>query len=109
MVEESRKLKLNFPQYIHIYMEVPRLGVESELWLLAYATARAMSDWSRVSDLHHSSKQCQILNPLSKAKDRTCVLMDTSWVRYPLSHNGNSQKASFKIPYLDTTSLIPHL
>ena len=27
-----------------------------------------------------SSQQCQILNPLSRARDRTCVLMDTSQV-----------------------------
>ena len=26
--------------------------------------------------LHHSSWQCQILNPLSKARDRTCIFMD---------------------------------
>ena len=26
------------------HMEVPRLGVELELWLLAYATATAMQD-----------------------------------------------------------------
>ena len=38
---------------------------------LAYATATAMSDPSHVCDLHYSSRQCQILNPLSEAKDRT--------------------------------------
>ena len=30
------------------------------------------------SDLNHSSQQCGIHNPLSKARDRTCVLIDTS-------------------------------
>ena len=30
--------------------------------------------------LHHSSRQHQILNPLSKARDRTCILMDPSQV-----------------------------
>uniref|UniRef100_A0A8D1A9M0 Uncharacterized protein n=1 Tax=Sus scrofa TaxID=9823 RepID=A0A8D1A9M0_PIG len=25
-----------------------------------------------------------------EARDGTCILMDTSWVHYPLSHNGNS-------------------
>ena len=35
--------------------------------------------------------QCQILNPLSKARDRTHVFMDASWVHLPPSHNGNSQ------------------
>ena len=34
----------------------------------------------RVCDLHHSLPQCRIFNPLSKARDRTCVLMDTSQI-----------------------------
>ena len=29
-------------------------------------------------DLHHSSQQCHILNPLSEARDQSCILMDTS-------------------------------
>ena len=58
-------------------MEVPRLRVESELQLLAYTTAAATRDPSCVSDLCHSSQQCQILNALSEARDRTLVLMDT--------------------------------
>ena len=37
------------------HMEVPRLGVESELQLPAYATATAMPDLSYICDLHHSS------------------------------------------------------
>ena len=59
-------------------MEVPRLGVESELQLLAYTTAIAMRDPSHVCDLHHSSGQRQIPDPLSEARDQTCILMDTS-------------------------------
>ena len=47
------------------HMEVPRLGVELELQPLAYATATAMQDPSHVCNLHHSSWQCQILNPLT--------------------------------------------
>ena len=62
-----------YPQY----MEISRLGVESELQLWAYTTATAM--WAR-----------HIPNPLSKARDRTCVLMDPSGVHNLLSHNGNS-------------------
>ena len=64
------------------HMEVPRLGFESELQLMAYATVTATWDPSHVCDLHHSSQQCQILNPLSEAKGRTCILVDTSWLRY---------------------------
>ena len=49
-----------------MHMEVPRLGVESELYPLAYTTATVMPDPSHVCDLHLSSQQRQVLNPLSK-------------------------------------------
>ena len=51
---------------------------EMELQLLAYATAR--QDPSCVCDLNHSAWQCRILNPLSEARDQTCILMDTSQI-----------------------------
>ena len=46
------------------HMEVPTLGVPSELRLPAYTTATATWDPSHVFNLHHSSQQCRILNPL---------------------------------------------
>ena len=61
-------------------MEVPRLGVESELQLPAYTTATAKPDPSCICSLHHSSWQCQILNLLSETKNRTCILMDPSQI-----------------------------
>ena len=61
-------------------MEVPRLGIESELQLLVYTTATATPDLSCVFDLHHSSQPQQIPNPLRAAKDGTHILMDTSGV-----------------------------
>ena len=51
-----------------------------ELQLPAYTTATAMRDPCCVCDLHHSSWQRRILNSLSKARDQTPVLMDTSWI-----------------------------
>ena len=62
------------------HMELPRLGVESELQLPASTTAIAVPDPSHICDLHHSSWQRRILNPLSEAKDRTRILMDTSQI-----------------------------
>jgi len=44
--------------------------------------AIATLDPSRVCDLHHSSWQCWILNPLSKVKNYTRILIDISWVHY---------------------------
>ena len=61
-------------------MEVPRLGIEQELQLPACTTATAMQSLSHVYDLHHSSLQCRILNPLREAKDQICIFMDTSQI-----------------------------
>ena len=47
------------------HMEIPKLGVESELQLLAYATARAMLDLNHICSQHHTLWQCQ----LSEARD----------------------------------------
>ena len=54
-------------------MEVPRLGVESELQLPATATATATPDLSHICNL----RQQQILNLLSEARDGTHILTDT--------------------------------
>ena len=56
------------------HMEVPWLGVQSELQPLAYSTA--IATW----DQWYSSRWCWILNPPSEARDWTPVLMDLSWV-----------------------------
>ena len=58
-----------------------QLGLEVELQPLAYTTATATQDLSRVCSLYHSTCKHWILNPLSKARDRTCVLMDASQIR----------------------------
>ena len=70
------------------HMDVPRLGVESELQLLAYTTATATLDLSCVFDLYHSSQHLPILNPLSKARDGTPIPVNTSQVHYPWATMG---------------------
>ena len=77
------------------HVEVPRLGVESELQLPAYTTATATPNPSHICNLHHSSWQCWIPNPLSKARHQTFVLMDTNRVCQPLIHYGNASGDSF--------------
>ena len=58
-------------------MEVSRLGVELVLQLQGYATAMPILDLSHICKLCPNLQQCQILNPLSEARDQTCILMDT--------------------------------
>ena len=70
------------------HMEVPRLGLSSELQLPAYTTATAMPDLSHVCDLHHKSQQPRILNPLSKARDGTHNLMVPSQIRFHCATTG---------------------
>ena len=56
------------------------LGVELELQLQAYTTATSMPDPSSIwMDIYHSLWQCQIFDPLSKARDPTCIPKDTLW------------------------------
>ena len=73
-------------------MKFPRLGVESDLQLLAYTTATAMQDLSYICNLHYSSQQHQILSPLSEARDGTYIFMDTSQVPWLLSYIRNSKE-----------------
>ena len=69
------------------HTEVPRLS-----WITAVATGQhhstAMRALSHICDLHHSSWKRWILNPLSKARDRTCTLMDTRRIRFHCSTMG---------------------
>ena len=80
------------------HMGVPRQEVESELQLPAYTTAPATQDLSLVCKLHHSSQQCHILNPLSKARDRACNVMVPSWICFHCATAG-TPKLPFVIEY----------
>ena len=85
-------------------MEVPRLGVKSELQLLAYAIATATWDPSHTCDLYHRSRQSWIPNPLGVARDRTCVLMDTGQV-YTAEPYGIPRKSISHILIFDSPVL----
>ena len=69
-------------------MEVPRLGVKLDLQLPAYAAATATLDPSHVCNLHHSSQQCRISDPLSEARDQTHILIDTSGIHFCYATTG---------------------
>ena len=66
----------------HLHMDVPELGVELDQQLPASTTATATPDWSHVCHLHHSSRQHRMLNPLSEARDGTCILVDTGQIHF---------------------------
>ena len=55
-----------------------RLGAESELQPLAYATPQCQIQAASVTftTTHGNARS---FNPLSKARDQTFVIMDTSW------------------------------
>ena len=88
--ENSPHLQLNFALNMNFFFffclfraaSVAYGGSQARSWIGAtasgYTTATAKHDPSWVCNPHRSSQQCQILNPLSEARDRTWVLMDTS-------------------------------
>ena len=65
-----------------------------------------MPDLSRVCNLHHSSRQRWVLNPPSKARDPTHILVDTNQILNPLSHSGNSLKSTLKLVFFPTVMLL---
>ena len=73
---------LSFLGLFSWHMKVSRIGVKSALSPPTYTRATAMQDLSHVCNLHHSSWQCQILNPLRKVRDQTCLLIDTSQIPF---------------------------
>ena len=63
---------------LHLWhMEIPQLGVRSELQLQAYTTATVTPDPSHTCNLCRSLWQHCILNPLSEARGWTHILKDT--------------------------------
>ena len=69
-------------------MEVPRLGVKLELPLLAYI----LHSHTRSKPRLQPTWQCQILNPLSEARDWTYVFMDASQISFCWATTGTPRK-----------------
>ena len=63
-------------------MEIPRLGVESELQLPDYSTATAMAGSEPHLQPTPQLMATQILKLLGEARDLTCILMNPRWVHY---------------------------
>ena len=78
------------------HSEVPRVEDELELQLPAYATGAVMPDLSCICELHHSSQQRWIFNPLSKTRDGTHILMDTSRIHFHCTSMGTPHSVFFK-------------
>ena len=85
-------------------MEIPRLGVELELQLPAYTMATATQDPSSICDLHHSSQQRWIADPLREAWDRTCNLKDTNQIHFHCTTMGTPPW-----PFHGVDSLVPQV
>ena len=66
--------------------KIPGVELELQLQLPVFTKATATRDPSWVCDLHHSSWQHRILNPLNGARNQTQIIMDTSW--FPYHHIG---------------------
>ena len=81
------------------HMEVPRLGVESELQLPAYTTATVTPDPRSICDLCRSLWQCWILNPLSEVRIKPASSQKLCWVLNPLSHIRNSYIVLLDLPF----------
>ena len=64
-----------------------------------YTTAAAKPDLSFISDLHHTSQQCRILNPLREASDRTCILIDISQICFRWAGTGTRTTFNWRIFY----------
>ena len=74
-----------------------QLGSNLSGQLRSYATATATWEPRCVGDLHYSSQQCRLLNPLSEARDWTCILMDTCQVHYYQAMTGTPKDASWHV------------
>ena len=77
------------------HINVPSLGAESELYLPAYATTRAMQDSSHIFNLYH--RQWWIPDPLSEASDQTHIIMVPSHICFCCTTMGTPDSSIIKV------------
>ena len=95
-----------------LFRAAPEANGSSQAWGRIEATTTSLChshrtrDLSHICKLHHSSQQLWIPNSLSKARDCTCILMDTSHIRFhcamketPRKHLFLSQVPSLTLPH----------
>ena len=90
-------------------IEFPRLGVESELQMLAKAIATGMSDLSLLWELYCSSRLFWILNPLRSARDQDYILIDRGQLSFHWATMGSPASFIFIFYFYlhDSKSLSP--
>ena len=81
----------------------PQAGVELELQLPTYTTATPALHC--ICDLHHSSRQRRILNPLREARARTRILMDASRIPFHRATMGTPIYALNKVSEAKSVSI----
>ena len=101
-----------WPHLRHI--EVPGPGVESELQLRSTMPQPWQHGIQAASATYATA--CSNAGSLAteyKARDRTCILLDTNWVLNLLSHNGNAVLFFFVVSdhlfFLTDIQVLPHV
>ena len=89
--EQNQTIKIVFsfkaPNFFFLFRTLSPVAYGSsqardQIRATAAGLGQSHSDTRSKPHLHRSLHQCWIPNPLSKARDQTCILMDTSWVHF---------------------------
>ena len=93
-----RKCFLSFPFLFFRATPTAYIGSQARGWIGAVAASlcysTAMWHLIHVCNLHHSSQQGWIPDPLSEARDRICLLMDTSQICFCCATMGTPTSAN---------------
>ena len=82
--------------YIYIFFQArDQIGATA----ISLCTATATQDPSHVCNLHHSSRQCWMLNPLSEVRDQTYNLVVPSQIHFHCATTGTQFILWFIIGY----------